>query len=864
MRFSMLIGISIASVMAMTAQASDQRRDFEIPPQDLGSALEQLIEQTRIDLLYDSDAVRNKSTTGVSGYMTLEEAIESLLRDSGLGYAFTTPGTVAIQPRVGRSGSQAPSRLDEEGRFRMPGMTVTATRGAVNIKDAPAAVTVMTAEDLDLRHTLTLDQAVQATSGAFAKRSRSLMDTNSSLSFRGFPGQRRTLIMVDGLPLNDIYSADVSFPTIDLNTVERIEIARGPFSSLYGGNAMSGVVNVITRPIDASGANLSIGYGDAWNNGKAPGSLFDAALGARLRVSDVLGLSASYRYRTTDGYPNWYITRAFRSQGGVPFEPDIPANISGAIETTTNTGVPTTIIGDAGYNGYRDGTLTLKADYRFADGDALILSHTRSSNRYTYGERHSYLRDENGNFVFGFEPGETGSGATSTALAESAFLSGAPGGAEQDTWGLSWLHGREEITGKLVLGHVDLGRNWFVTANLRPRPGTESVYVPSTRDGGRGLLSQSEAQHTLADYQISLPLGRHHTVTTGLSWLHGRANNEEIALRNWRDTNTHGELRSEAHGKIQSAAVFVQDQWDMSPRFTAYLGLRHDWWQTRDGRAYSFSTVADGNGDFNDLDLSFPKRSVDQLSPKAALVYKHSPATTWRASAGKSFRGPSVFELYRTWFSSTTGTEFRSNPDLVPETSRSWEIGVDHGFDNGVRLAATWFDNRMKDFIYRLTILDISPVSTFQNAAKASSRGAEVSIDGHIGRMSWYANYTLTDAVIDEFPFATDPSVIEGKRIIQFPKHLANLGGAWRAGDFLLSGNIHYSEERYNTDANTDIVNGVFGAYDSPTLVDVKLSWQATDHVRLSLAIDNLFDREWYDFYRAPGRSWFAQASLDI
>lgn len=59
-------------------------------------------------------------------------------------------------------------------------------------------------------------------------------------------------------------------------------------------------------------------------------------------------------------------------------------------------------------------------------------------------------------------------------------------------------------------------------------------------------------------------------------------------------------------------------------------------------------------------------------------------------------------------------------------------------------------------------------------------------------------------------------------------------------------------------------MRGVFGSYDSPTLVDAQLGWQAAERVRLSLAIDNLFDREWYDFYRAPGRSWFARVTVEM
>ncbi len=864
MRFLRLIGILTASAFAAGVQADDRAKDFDIPAQDLGTAIERFTEQSGIDLLYESELIRSKTTRGVAGRLTLDNALDLLLRDSGLRHDFIDAETVAIQPQRTTQPAAAARFPDGSERLRMPEMVVTATRDAVDSRQAPSAATIVTAQDMDRHHSLSIDQALRATPGAFVRRSRSLMEPNASLSFRGFPGQRRTLVMIDGLPLNDIYSADVNFAGIDLNAIERIEVVRGPFSSLYGGNAMSGVVNIITAPIDDSGATLSIGYGDAWHQGTAAENLLDSAFSARLRVSGTLGLSAHYRHRQTDGYPSWYITRPWRVQDGSAVEPDLPAAVAGAIDSTTNAGAPTSIIGDGGYNGYRDEVLSLKAVYRLPRQDMLILHHSHSVADYSYGERNTLLRDGNDNPVFSFAPGITPAGALSSALTEAAFLSGAPGGMTQRTYGINYLHALNGFAGKLVLGYVDDGTNWFVTASLRPRPGTEDVYVPSTRDGGRGLLSQSWSRHRLADYQLTVPVGTRHTVTAGFAYLHGAASNEEIALRNWRDTRTHGEIRNRAGGEIMSAGLFVQDRWTLGDRLTAYLGLRQDWWHTHDGRAYSFATVADSGGAFNDIDLSFLRRSVDQLSPKVALVYRHSAATSYRASVGSSFRGPSVFELYRTWFSSTTGTEFRSNPDLAPETSRSWEIGLDHTFANGVNLVATYFDNAMKDFIYRLTVIDVSPVSTFHNAARASSRGVELGLKGRIGAVNWHANYTYTDAVIDEFPLAADPSLIEGKRIVQFPKQLANLGADWQRGRLTLSGLVHYSDERYNTDANTDVVRGVFGSYDSPTLVDAKLSWQAAENVRLSLAIDNLFDREWYDFYRAPGRSWFAQVSVGI
>ena len=57
-------------------------------------------------------------------------------------------------------------------------------------------------------------------------------------------------MLLDGQPLNDSYYGTVNWTMLPVGEFERVEVARGPFSSLYGGNAMGGVINLITRRAD--------------------------------------------------------------------------------------------------------------------------------------------------------------------------------------------------------------------------------------------------------------------------------------------------------------------------------------------------------------------------------------------------------------------------------------------------------------------------------------------------------------------------------------------------------------------------------------------------------------------------------------
>ena len=66
-----------------------------------------------------------------------------------------------------------------------------------------------------------------------------LEDRAGDLVMRGLAQAKRTLILVDGIPFNDGYSSGVTWSSIPVDSIERIEVIRGPGSALYGGNAMT-------------------------------------------------------------------------------------------------------------------------------------------------------------------------------------------------------------------------------------------------------------------------------------------------------------------------------------------------------------------------------------------------------------------------------------------------------------------------------------------------------------------------------------------------------------------------------------------------------------------------------------------------
>lgn len=129
----------------------------------------------------------------------------------------------------------------------------TATKYEKNISDIPASVTIITFDDIQKYGYSNLAEALNSVSGFYLSYDRNY----HYLGTRGFSRpsdyNNRIKLMVDGVSLNDNYYGAIGLVDdfiIDFETVERIEIIKGPGSALYGTGAMFAVINVITKKVD--------------------------------------------------------------------------------------------------------------------------------------------------------------------------------------------------------------------------------------------------------------------------------------------------------------------------------------------------------------------------------------------------------------------------------------------------------------------------------------------------------------------------------------------------------------------------------------------------------------------------------------
>jgi outer membrane receptor for ferrienterochelin and colicins len=135
----------------------------------------------------------------------------------------------------------------EEEQFQLSEVVVTATRTPQAIKDTPASVEVITRKDME---TMGADSVVAALKLAMNINLSEAGMTGNQVSLRGM-NTNQSLILIDGRRMaGEDTSTTMNFyelSRININNVERIEIVRGPVSSLYGSDALGGVINIITR-----------------------------------------------------------------------------------------------------------------------------------------------------------------------------------------------------------------------------------------------------------------------------------------------------------------------------------------------------------------------------------------------------------------------------------------------------------------------------------------------------------------------------------------------------------------------------------------------------------------------------------------
>ncbi|HBL25226.1 MAG TPA: hypothetical protein DD490_00145, partial [Acidobacteria bacterium] len=159
----------------------------------------------------------------------------------------------------------------------------------------PVSVSVIGREDIETAPALTTDGLLRTVAGVSLPLGSSVVlhPLASFVSMRGLGGGR-ALVLLDGEPMNDPFFGFTAFDAAPLEALDRVEVARGGGSSLYGSYALGGTIQLLTRPIAGRALTARALYG---SHGTSQLNLY----GAR-RLRDDLGWSVNANRSDTDGY----------------------------------------------------------------------------------------------------------------------------------------------------------------------------------------------------------------------------------------------------------------------------------------------------------------------------------------------------------------------------------------------------------------------------------------------------------------------------------------------------------------------------------------------------------------------------------
>jgi iron complex outermembrane receptor protein len=740
----------------------------------------------------------------------------------------SVPATSSSNPQAQKPAKTA----SDDGPFAIKeNVEVTGTRSPLESDQSPVSATVVTRAVIESRNLRFLDQALTDVEGVNSYRTRGVQDTDFGVSMRGFcarcaASQSHVLVLLDGQPINNAYTGAVPWATLPISEVDRIEVARGPFSSLYGGNAMGGVINIITRPVVSRSVELSAQYGS-----QATGS-YSARYSDRFFQK--LGITVGWDRLQTDGYPNQEILVSASTVAATAEPP-----VTGIVPYLTPTGGATYSIGQRGDNWYRSTGVRARAEYAFNDRTFASFQYLRQMQDAGWRGYTSTVRNASAQVLDAGTVVFLDNGVNKRATLSPSLYLGGPLGQRSNTYQgqvLRTLSARSQL--RFQAGIVDTPLSWYTT------PG-----AAATGSGGPGTYTGQQFRGTYGSVQWSISGLNRHAVTVGTETRADRALTSVAQTTDYTVPGTPASPDTFAGGKAIDQGVYAQDAVQLTSALTVTIGGRYDYWSTYDGTNKPAATsppVVD------------PSRSTSAATGKFAAVFRATPTTTVRASVGNAFRNPSVYELY-TDLRLSSGTQLLANPNVNPERMTSWETGVRQTLATKATIDAVYFENRVKDLIYRVTDLDADPTGKIRrltNAGQARTRGVELGLtERPLTALAFRQAYTFNDARITNNPALP---ATEGKQIPYVPRHVASFSVTATRDRWGATAVGQYESAVFTTDTNTDTVRGVPGSYNAFFNVDLSVSYRIAGKTSLYVNCDNLFGKRYYMYFVNPGRLVFA------
>lgn len=698
------------------------------------------------------------------------------------------PATAADPASGATDPAEPPTFLDA--------ITVTATRSPSSVQDAPGSVSVIDGARIEQLMANDSRDLLRYEPGIYVEGDVTRLGL-SGFNIRGIGGNR-VLTQIDGIPTAEQFSfGPLAIPQsfLDLETVSSVEVVRSAASSLYGSDALGGVVSVVTKdPRDLLGGQnsafrLRAGYDS--RDRESTGS-FSAAVGRERWDGSLLLSRRDGHERENQGSiestnatrtaPNPQDREASQALGKLVFRPGSSSNLRIGFELF-------------------DGS----ADTEFLSGQGAQGPLTiRDSIAEDESERHRLSLD----------------------------------------WTLQRTTGLFEILQVRVYGQEtaseQLTRERRVTASQIERTGR--MTFDQDRLGGEAQLLRS---FDVRETPVLL--------TYGLSASRDRFEQ----LRDRRDVNlatgnpVPGVLpfptRYFPASEVLELGGYLQAQIQLlDGRLQVTPGLRFDRFDLdADQNDAIFQSGNPGTPPAADLTDS-------ALSPKLSVVYAPRPSTALYVQYARGFRAPPYSDVNNGFTNLASGYTTLANPDLEPETSDNYEVGVrtSLGRPGRTSLILTLFDNHYDRFIETVTV-GINPESGLiefqpQNLTRVRIQGVEVAGDSALGsRLRLRGAFAWIEGE-DEARDLPLNSISPTRLVLGLQyRHPGSRFGAELTSTLLA--------KKDADDLDTTVVNQF--AAPSAELIDLTGFVDLTSHLTLNLGLLNLLDETYWEWGDVRGVS---------
>lgn len=713
---SAFIGFAIAG----SAQAQEEKYQFDIPAEALGQALTDFSQTSSKPVFLSEQVVRGRTTNGIHGQYTAQQALDLLLAGTDLKVVTNASGVLMVQPKNVQSASNEeaaePSPSDAPAQAdSLESVVVTANKRAERLQDVPSAVTAVTAGDL---------QNLQITD------TTSLLDAVPSLSFQQGTNPQNASLRIRGIGtslfgvgttsdvvtiIDGVSVAKNAQNYFNFNDIAQVEVLRGPQVTLFGDGASAGAINVISeKPTDdftvAGQARLAEGT-EYRLSSTISGPITDG-LSARISgyYNNIPGILNEVHGGTADAFRDWGLhtivewqaAENLKFQFGVTFAANNDPGFDAALISTKNPtlisqlgftpGPGNHVVNDDNYfiehtNG---STYSLQADWNL--GEATITSIT--------GYQYFYLNNQaevDGIYNGGNAGGSLVRPPTSAVpiYVGCAKATSANCQSEYDLNGGSFS--LKQFSQELRIANNGTDRLNYLAGIYYQTVGTARPFFRARAYCAAGTAAQLFQPCTATEWDSYASFGY--------------VRDTSIAGFGQADYRIFDQLKIQLGARVQNEAVSAQG----NPLGDAGSGLVYD--AANPGPGSNAATVYKNFGP-----VTAGKETVKDtmVGGKISLQYEFSDRAQAYVSATKGFKGSG-------WNAAPT-TNYATQTPVHPEYVTAYEAGFKGATNDGMAtIAAAIFDEQYKNLQVQVAQIINGAVQAQQtNAGTSFSRGFEI------------------------------------------------------------------------------------------------------------------------------------------